>query len=103
VSPAAYQEADGKKLCSLKPVAANALCRYGIAALLVTLPSLLLWKSHGRPAAESLEQGQSAALQQEECTAPKTGIDSSSTGGLRLAPSTIERIGSNNISQSEVG
>jgi hypothetical protein len=36
-------------------------------------------------------------------TALETGIDNALSGGLGFFASTIERIGSNNISQSEVG
>jgi len=53
-------------------------------------------------AAAGVEQSRETAVQQEECTALKTGIDSSCDRGLELPPSTIERVGSNNISQSEV-
>ena len=40
-----------------------------------------LWKSHRRPAAESLDQSREATLQQKECSALKRGIDSNSTRG----------------------
>ena len=48
------------------------------------------------------KQSQSTGLQQEECTAPRTGVDNAPPRGLWSFSSTIERIGSNKISQSEV-
>jgi len=61
--------------------AAKALCGYVVAALLVTLPSLSrCGNPTNAPLPKALEQSQERALQQKECSAPKTGIDSSSAG-----------------------